>query len=279
MKNGTQYEKKLRKFLGSLPRKSSGKKPEGLAAFTFLLQAILEAEAQRKAAENVLDAFEKEFVDYNELRVAPVKDILDCTGRDFPAGREKAESILKALNAIFDRSGALSMDYMNKMPKRDLRRHLQESGLSLYASAAVVQTLFDGHAIPVDYALSDLLEMEKMVHPGSSLEDVQGFLERVIPQKDAAAAHLFFRDQVEKNYKVLSKKRRETFAAQVSAGGKAVQEVRELSPEEELAMDRQDIDADFEAEEARTAKRIQKATREGKIAPPKGVKPKPPQKK
>lgn len=209
MKNATVYEKKIRKLLASMPRKAAPPPPAGLDAFTLLLEGILQADVPRKSAAAVLAELHQEFVDYNELRVAPPKDITDCMGRDFWGAREKADSIVRSLNTIFDRTSSLSMQYMEKMPKRDLRKHLGEVGLWPYPGALLTMAVFGGHAIPVDQALVDALEIEGLVYPGSGVADVQGFLERVISQKDDYAAHEFFRDFVEKNYKAVLKKLKE----------------------------------------------------------------------
>jgi endonuclease III len=209
MKNATAYEKKIRKLLASMPKKSVPEAPKELEAFTLLLEGILGADVPRKAAAGVLNELHTEFVDYNELRVAPVKDITDCMPREFWGAREKAESIVRSLNAIFDRSSRMTMEHLEKMPKRDLRKYLGEVGLSTYAAALVTLVVFGGHAVPVDQALVDALEIEELVHPGSTVDDVQGFLERVIGQKEDYAAHEFFRDFVEKNYKAVLKKLKE----------------------------------------------------------------------
>jgi hypothetical protein len=97
---------------------------------------------------------------------------------------------------------------MQKMSKRDLRRHLSELGLDAYSGAAVTLLVFGGHAVPVDNDLADSLKMDQYADPGAEPADIQGFLERVIPMKDAPAAHEFFRAYVEKSAKALAKKRK-----------------------------------------------------------------------
>lgn len=211
MKNATLYEKKAKKLLSNLPKVKTPAPPQD--PFACLIQSILEADVPRKAAAAVLATLQKEFVDYNEIRVAPIKDLADCMGRDFVGARDKAESIVKSLNGIFDRNSTFSMAYMDKMPKRDLRRHLGELGLGHYASAMVLLQMFGGHAIPVDRSLQWCLEADDFVNPGSDIPDIQGFLERIIAQKDDFAAHDFFRDYVDKNSKMLAKRRKEEAAA------------------------------------------------------------------
>ena len=210
MKNATAYQKKVKKLLGGAGKGKA--QPSGQEPMRVLLGAILEEDASRKAAQRVLEAFEAEFVDYNELRVAPPKDMLEFMG-DLPESRRKTESIQKVFNAIFDRKSALSLEHLAKLPKRDLRKHLLEIGLSTYSAALVTMLCFGGHAAPVDRALADWLEINGYIHPGSDLEDVQGFLERIVQQKDDWHVHEYYRELVEKSLGELRKYRREKEAA------------------------------------------------------------------
>jgi endonuclease III len=211
MKNATLYEKKVKKLLGPLGKSSLPDQND--PPVRVMLRAILLSDSTRASAENALRELEEEFVDYNELRVAPPKEIVDYMGRDHVFAREKAESMTKALNAIFARTSNVSIDYMRSMPKRDLRKHLLEIGLSPFAAAYVLMTLFGGHAVPVDASTMDALEIEGCIHPGSSVEDVQGFLERIVNQKDGYAAYEALRKLVDKHSKALSKKRQDRIDA------------------------------------------------------------------
>jgi endonuclease III len=206
MKNAARHQKKIKKFLSGID-KSSAVPPADADPIRTMVDAVLAADAPRQSAK-ALEALENEFVDFNELRVAPVKDIVDTLGRDFPDARRKAEEITTALNAIFNRRNNLVLDYVEKMSKRDARRHLGELGLSPYAAGVMMLQVFGGHAVPVDQGLADCLEADGYIERGAGVEDVQAFLERIILQKQAWSAHEFFRDYVAKNAKMLAKKRK-----------------------------------------------------------------------
>ncbi|MGC9453228.1 MAG: hypothetical protein ACP5HU_00025 [Phycisphaerae bacterium] len=221
MKNAKAYEPKIRKLLSQAKNIKSPAGDEDRNPVRVLLHAVLSSNATPRQAEEAAEALESEFVDYNELRVSPVKDLTDRLGKDYPQRRAKAEMLTAVLNAIFERTGAVSMDYMHEMSKRDLRRHLRELGLDAYAAAYVTLFAFGGHAIPVDEDLAESLKMEDAVHPESDVEDIQGFLERVIPQKDAEKAHAAFRDLVRRKASALTKKRREQAEAKAKAEAEA----------------------------------------------------------
>jgi len=232
MKNATKYQKKIKKFLSGID-KSAAIPPADADPIRAMIDAVLAADAPRQSAK-ALETLEKEFVDFNELRVAPVKDIVDTLGRDFPDARRKAEEATTVLNAIFNRRNNLVLDYVEKMSKRDVRRHLSELGLSPYAAGVMMLQVFGGHAVPVDQGLVDCLEADGHIEPGSSVQEVHAFLERIIPQKQAWSTHEFFRDYVAKNAKMLAKKRKGD-AAKADAQAAAAEAEADLAAEQTAA--------------------------------------------
>lgn len=204
MKNAGQYEKLVQKLLSPMPK---AKPPQAAAdedLVPILIMAVLSAEAPRKLAQKALESFQSEFVDYNELRVSPAKEIGDRMGKNFPLAREKGDTLARVLNAVFDKTSSMTMEYMKDLSKKDLRRHLAEVGLSPYSVAYVMLLGFGTHAVPLDMTLLDVLKMKEVVHPNCEIEDAQGFLERAIAAKESSAAHEFFRNLVEKETKALA---------------------------------------------------------------------------
>lgn len=206
MKNAATYEKKIKKLLSGAKKPRSGGAPTGDAQFHALIEAVLQEDATPRLARQAADKLLKEFVDLNELRVCPGKDILDSIGRDYAAGREKAESLVLSLNNIFDKTCTMTMDWLAKLNKKDMHRQLIEAGLSSFAAGLLMMEVFDLPCVPVDAALVMALELNESVEPGSGVAEVQAFLDRIIPAKNAAGAHEAARALVEKHYKVISKR-------------------------------------------------------------------------
>jgi endonuclease III len=225
MKNATKYQRKVRKLLQPA-RRARPPAADGEDAVRALTRAVLEEDATDQQAQAALEALLDEFVDYNELRVAPPKDLVECLGREMPAARRKAHALLTALNELFSRVFDVSLDHLQKLTKRELRQNLLNLGLSPYAAARLVLSAFGGHAVPVDRTLVECLEMHGYVHPGSDVRDVQGFLERIVPQKDAQAAHAALRAYVAKSAKALAKKRRQEAAAAEAEARQAAEQAR-----------------------------------------------------
>lgn len=228
MKNATQYARKVKNILsGGTPRKPEKLEPDMIR---LLVMAVLEEDTAGKEAASAIHRLEEEFVDFNELRVSPIKDIVDAMGRDFPGARAKAEAMTVGLNAVFDNANTLSLEYLAKKPKREVRRLLREQyRLSPYAEAVITLTGFSGHAIPVDTLLVDAMKMEDYLPADARIEEVQGFLERLTPAKDALAVHDALRNFAAKLspkvYKEWARRKREQRLAQ-EAKEKAAAEAR-----------------------------------------------------
>jgi len=215
MKNARDYEKKIKKLLSGLKKNSVA--PPETDLVRLLIFSVLEADSTEKIARQGMAVLEREFVDFNELRVAPPKDIVDVLGKGFPRARRKAEMLTASLNAEFDKVYQVCLDHLKSLPKRDLRRRLREVGLDAYTTGCLLMYGFGGHAVPVDEDLADCLRMEEYVHPESDIDDIQAFLERVIAQKDGPAAHQRLREYVSKSTKALEKYRQQRQAAALAA--------------------------------------------------------------
>jgi hypothetical protein len=256
MKNASDYEKKIKKLLRGMEKAAPPEPPRDEDAVAFLVESVLQADASLAAASQAMEQIRNEFVDFNELRVALPKDIIECIGRDYPRSRAKAVQMTTVLGNIFARTYNVSIDYMDEMTKRDLRRHLLEIGLNEYSSARIVLVVFGGHAVPVDETLMDTLRMDDMVHEDTDIADTQGFLERVIAQKDAYAAHLALREYVDNRADALAEKR----AAETAARRKAEEQARaaaDAAEEETKARERR-------AAKAKKAKKSKKAAKKAR---------------
>jgi len=223
MKDAKTYAKKIRKILGSTRGKRAAPTADIDQGIPIVLEAVLEEGATPRLAQKALAALAAEFTDFNELRVSPPREILDCIGRKFPLGAQKAETISNVLGEIFRRTKNVHLAYVQQMPKREWKRHLLELGLSPYAAALVMLKALGAHAVPVDQDLLDCLEMNECVHPGSTPRDVQAFLERVAGAEGGLAAHAALRQYVKKSAKTLARwrKARAAEAAKAEAAAKA----------------------------------------------------------
>jgi len=243
IENAKACQSRLRKLVSQAPR-TAAKAEEVRDTTLFLLDCILEADTTPKEAAAARTAVIESFLDLNELRVATPREITDCWKEDFPSATEKAEIVLRVLNSIFDRTYQMGLEYLKKVPKKEVRKNLLTLGAGPYASARVLLGYFGVPAIPVDASLLETLQMEGHVPAGATAEDVQGLLEKVVPPRATADAHAFLRSYVEKHAKALAAKRKKDaleaarlarLAEQARAKAQAEKEAAEKAKREEAA--------------------------------------------
>ena len=111
-------------------------------------------------------------------------------GEGYPQAVERAARLHESLQEIFAREHTLALDFLRDRSKKDTRVYLESlPGMTPYVAAHVTLRSFDGHAIPVDDRLADLLRHEQVVAPDADVADITGFLERHIRADNATQSY------------------------------------------------------------------------------------------
>ncbi|MEM8835607.1 MAG: hypothetical protein AAGD00_07290, partial [Planctomycetota bacterium] len=173
---------------------------EPLAVFVL---AFLVWEAAAARAARALARILQKTVNLNEFRAMAPEDAIAVIGKTYPRVRERAERLLLALNAIFKREDALTLEPCLTMPKRESRKYLESlEGCPGFVAARVTLLCADGHAIPIDERLAGMLEAAGVAEAGESPERVASFLERQVKSGDGLHAYLALRAWSERGGKV-----------------------------------------------------------------------------
>ncbi|MDP6633881.1 MAG: hypothetical protein QGG42_03205, partial [Phycisphaerae bacterium] len=208
MKNVKTYQKKTKKLLGAFGKNPPEAVEDIDQAIVILIEAVLLENSTVAKSAKAFDAICEEYVDFNDLRVSPAKEIHDCIGEDYPQASVKAHALADVLRGVFYKVSDMSLEYVSEMSKRDRARHLKELGLSSFAVSLILLKAFATRAVPVDQDLADCLEMDGGVHPGSTLEQVTSFVGNLATTKNCLGVHLACRKYVEKSAKALAKWRK-----------------------------------------------------------------------
>ncbi len=229
MKDAGKYKAKLATLLKRLPKTPKDANVELQDPIRAMVLGILGANATARQVERGFKAVNGEYVDFNELRVSPERDIVECIGENYPDAYGRARMIRTSLGGIFAQCSTVSMEYLDKLPRRDVRRRLSELGLDEYAAGVTMLWGLGLHAVAVDDDLALCLELKGCVHPGADIADIQGFVERAVPKQRAHAAHQFFRDLIQSNAKAMAKRRKAEAKARAAAeaAAKAAEEAAE----------------------------------------------------
>lgn len=192
MKNSSTYERKFKTLLGKMKKAYSPEEPQLPTDPTEeLLWSVVLEDANEGTAKVALSRLTGHFVDHNELRVSRPDEIVDVLPNTLSDARDRAGRIIRSLQAAFDRFDALEMTELRDFPKREARGFLSAiPGMTPFVEGRVCLFSLGIHAIPVDQALVKLLVERDAVHEETDPRDTQGFLERVVPAKDAVKVTL-----------------------------------------------------------------------------------------
>ncbi len=109
-----------------LERKDAGAAPRAPRALEHLALAILVANgADTPAALAALDRVRRDFVDWNEVRVARVQELARSLD-PVPGAEQSARAIRDEYNEFFEKKGALVFDFLAAGKPSEVRRQLSQ---------------------------------------------------------------------------------------------------------------------------------------------------------
>lgn len=190
-KNISTLLRKLKRAFGTIERTEHTPMEEFVLAFLVWEAPTARAEA---ALKRLLDSA----IDINELRVTRVEDLAAIIGKTYPASEERSERLWLAMNDLYKKEHAVSLDRIVAMNKRDARKYLDDlDGMLPFISARIALLAIDAHAVPIDQRTLELLEAEGYIEEDCTIEKAIGKLERHIKSTEAIEAHLLLQQWAE----------------------------------------------------------------------------------
>ena len=209
MKNSKEYSKKIQ----ALYRTLGHKHPAVQAAshdgvVDSMVYALVSAELTEKAAESAMARFAENFVDWNDVRVSRVEEVVEILGKDTPATKEIASSLIKVLRSIFDDFHKMDLEALKKTGKRPARQAIEKiEGITPFAVDYCTLVALRGHAIPLTNKMLDYLRTNDLVTPDADEQQIEGFLTKQIPAKDGYKFYALLRQESEKARRARKKTR------------------------------------------------------------------------
>jgi hypothetical protein len=199
MKDSKEYSKKIQKLYRSMKQKPGKHSPveyeEPVDALVFAIVSENLTESQAQASIKTLKDY---FVDWNDLRVASVEEIIEVLGPDIAPARNIAATMVSTLNAVFDKHNMLGLQSLRKLGKRPAKILLEKlSGITLFAVDYCMLTSMQGHAIPLTPKMIEYLKTGQYIHAEATYEEIEGFLCRLISIKNAGEFYLMLRHESE----------------------------------------------------------------------------------
>ncbi len=182
MKEAIGSANKIKTLVSTLRKKfKPAGVPKELEPLDLLTLGILHRNSTLGDALEGLRRLHDEFVDFNEMRMAPPKDLADVLPRNLDDGRVKSERLTETLNRVYDQGNALDLEHLQEMGKRELKEHLRSALLlDEYGEAFLMNHLFDAPVLPVDDKIVVKLKAEGLLSQEATLAQARELLEEAI---------------------------------------------------------------------------------------------------
>lgn len=200
MKNSKDYSPKIEKLFKTLKKDAAPPAPPAYAdPVEAVVYAFVSAFTTEANAAKIFNRINSHFVDINDLRVSRPEEILDVVGEaSSEQAAASAQAMLAVLNAIFEKYDKVSLDVLTEEGKRQARKDLEEiPGMTSFAAAYTVLAALGGHAIPLTEGMADYLRKNELVHPDSTMQEIESFLERHVAAADALTFYILLRTESE----------------------------------------------------------------------------------
>ncbi len=198
MKDGKDYSKKVQKLYRSLKRKYPAvQKVVYDEPVDALVYGIVSAELSEPAAQSAMKRLADYFVDWNDLRISRVEEIVETLGPEASA-RDIASALTSALRTVFNKYNMVSLKALYKMSKRPAKVFIEKiEGVNRFAVDFCMLTSLHGHAIPLTKKMIEYLRSSQLVHEGADEQEIEGFLARQISAENAYEFYSLLRRQSE----------------------------------------------------------------------------------
>jgi len=200
MKNSKEYGQKLQKLYRGLKRAHSKKIDHVVFddPIEALISGIVGEHCTEAATTRAMKGFRETFVDWNDLRVSRVEEIVEVLREDNTTSRTAAFSLITALRAIFDEYHTLSLLPLKKIGKRPAKQALESlEGVGHFVVSYCMLTALQGHAIPLTETMASYLRQNEVVDPAADAHDIEGFLTRQVAAKNAYEFYSLLRQESE----------------------------------------------------------------------------------
>lgn len=199
MKNSKEYAQKLQKLCREMrrthPKVERATYEDPAEA---LICGIISENMSEAAAQKAVKQIRTSFVDWNDLRVSRVEEIVEALGEDTASSRATAFALVTVLRGIFDEHHRISLQTLKKLGKRPAKQGIEHfEGVSRFAVNYCMLTALQAHAIPLTGRMIEYLRKNEIVDVNADEEDIEGFLTRQIAAKDAYEFYALLRRQSE----------------------------------------------------------------------------------
>jgi endonuclease III len=199
MKNSRQHAQRLQRLYRTLKRAYPKVEPVNHDdPVDALIYGVVSEKLSASASEAAMKGIRRTFVNWNDLRVSRVEEIVEVLGDGSVVGRETAAALTGALRSVFDIHHTVSLQALKKLGKRPAKQAIEKlGGLSRFAVDYCMLTALQAHAIPLTERMLEYLKCHKIVDSRADEEQIEGFLTRQDSAKNAYEFYALLRQECE----------------------------------------------------------------------------------
>ena len=201
MKDSKQYSKKVAAFYKKYKSTTTLKPFENEDKVDNLVYSVLYEHLSCEEVDLCAELMKKHFVDWNDLRVSRMEEVLDVLS---PANlsvdikKRVANQLIKSLNCVFAKYDRISFEDIDELGKRQANQELSELEEFTPFMIDFLMLNFKGsHSLPVNLTMVEYAKRTGLVHADAEYQDVSSFLQRQVSVDDVYDFYLTLRQQAE----------------------------------------------------------------------------------
>lgn len=164
--------------------------PKQEDAIDVLVMSFLMWESTAAKAKTAYQRIQQRIVDFNDLRVSMPQEIAEFIGSRYPRAEERSQRLRAVLRNIYNREHAVSLQRLDTMGKREIKKYLRSlDGIVPFAADRVMLLCFGTHCIPVDDNLQSALLNAGACEDSLDLWELSSWLARQVKASEAAATY------------------------------------------------------------------------------------------
>jgi endonuclease III len=191
MKKPPQYSQTVKKLYATL--KKGADKPKKNTQEDFIEAMVFASLCQyctESSAKSALKKIQSHFVDFNDLRVARIEEIVEVIGSEVSNADKAAVSVTSTLNAIFQKYDSLVTENITSTGKKGIKEVLDKlTGVSDFVKNFVCLTFLNTHAVPLTDKMIEYFKTYNLVDPEWDNAQIVSFIEK---QVSASEAYTFY---------------------------------------------------------------------------------------
>ncbi len=220
MKDSKEYSKKVASFFKKYKNKTVLKPFESENKVDSLVYSVLYEHLKTEDVESFVTLMRGHFVDWNDLRVSRLEEIVDvlsASGLPVEDKRKVSHQLVICLNSLFTKYDRISFEDIEELGKRQAHQELETlEGFTPFVVNFLMLNFKGSHSLPLNLMMVEYAKKEGLVHPSSSYQEISSFLERQITVDDIYSFYLILRQMCESPELAKSEKT----AAKSAAGAK-----------------------------------------------------------